>query len=46
MIFFKACVRCEGDIHVKDDQYLNCLECGAVTEVPTRIDIKALAEIA
>jgi hypothetical protein len=49
MIVFKACVRCQGDVHVKDDnygQYLNCIQCGATTEVPSRIDVLSLPDIA
>jgi hypothetical protein len=49
MIVFKGCVRCQGDVHVKDDQYgkyLDCLQCGAVTEVPVQIENPAIAEIA
>ncbi len=49
MIVFKSCIRCEGDIHVKSDQYgkyLDCLQCGAVTEVPLRIDVTAFPDIA
>ncbi len=49
MIVFKTCVRCMGDVHVKSDQfgeYLDCLHCGATTDVPARIEFGALAEIA
>lgn len=49
MIVFKSCVRCQGDIHVKEDQhgqYLDCLQCGAVTDVPTRVIIAAESQIA
>lgn len=49
MIVFKACVRCQGDIHVKDDQYgkyLDCIQCGATTEVPARVKLEPLSEIA
>ncbi len=49
MIVFKSCIRCQGDVHVKDDQYdqdLDCLQCGAVTDVPDRIDVTSLPEIA
>jgi hypothetical protein len=49
MIVFKSCVRCQGDVHVKSDQhgeYLDCLQCGATTDVPNRIDFGVCAEIA
>ncbi|MBI4202687.1 MAG: YheV family putative metal-binding protein [Chloroflexi bacterium] len=31
MIYFKACPRCQGDMHVVNDlygRYLECLQCG------------------
>ncbi len=49
MIVFKSCVRCRGDVHVKDDQYgkyLDCLQCGATTEIAEHIDVTTLPEIA
>ena len=49
MIVFKSCIRCQGDVHIKDDQYgkyLDCLQCGATTEVPSRIDVTKLYDIA
>ncbi|MDA1280278.1 MAG: hypothetical protein O3B95_09625 [Chloroflexi bacterium] len=52
MIVYKSCIRCNGDIHLKEDQYgqfLYCLQCGATTDVPRRIDVvgaEALANIA
>jgi hypothetical protein len=45
MIVFRSCIRCQGDVHLKADhygQYLDCLHCGAVTEVPDRIDLTSL----
>jgi hypothetical protein len=44
MIVFKSCVRCQGDIHVKSDQHgesIDCLQYGATTNVPNRIDLWA-----
>jgi hypothetical protein len=49
MIVFKACIRCQGDVHIRDDhfgQYLSCIQCGASTEVPDRIDVLSLPDIA
>jgi predicted RNA-binding Zn-ribbon protein involved in translation (DUF1610 family) len=53
MIVFKACTRCQGDVHVKDDQhgtYFDCIQCGATTEVVSArdvpIDLTSLHEIA
>ena len=49
MIVFKSCVRCQGDVHVKSDhygEYLDCLQCGTTTEVPSRIEFGSQAEIA
>lgn len=49
MIVFKSCVRCQADVHVKSDQhgeYLDCLQCGATTDIPNRIDFGVRAEIA
>jgi len=49
MIVFKSCIRCQGDVHLKVDQYgqyLNCLQCGSTTEVPERIDVTSLPDIA
>ncbi len=52
MIIYKSCIRCNGDVHVKEDQYgqfLDCLQCGAITDVPSRIDVtraERMAEIA
>ena len=42
MIIYKACIRCNGDVHLKDDQFgqfLDCLQCGATFDVPKRIDV-------
>jgi hypothetical protein len=49
MIVFKSCVRCQGDVHVKSDnfgEYLDCLQCGATTDVPSRIELSRAAGIA
>jgi hypothetical protein len=49
MIVFKSCVRCEGDVHVKSDnygEYLDCLQCGATTEVPDRIEFGSATIVA
>jgi DNA-directed RNA polymerase subunit RPC12/RpoP len=49
MIVLKSCIRCQGDVHLKVDQYgeyLNCLQCGSTTEVPGRIDVSPLPDIA
>jgi len=49
MIVFKSCVHCQGDAHAKSDQYreyLDCLQCGAMTNVPNRIDFGVRTEIA
>ena len=49
MIVLKSCIRCEGDVHLKVDQYgeyLNCLRGGSTTEVPARIDVRSLPDIA
>ena len=49
MIVFKSCVRFQGDVHVKSDrhgEYLDCLQCGATTDIPNRIDFGVRAEIA
>ena len=46
MIVLKSCIRCQGDVHLKSDhygQYLDCLQCGAVTDVPDRIDLASLS---
>ncbi len=49
MIIFKACVRCHGDIHLKEDEhgkFLDCLQCGAIRNVPRSIEIASLPDIA
>ena len=49
MIVYKSSIRCKGDVHLKVDQYgqyLNCLQCGSTTEVPARIDVTSLPDIA
>ena len=49
MIIFKACVRCAGDVHVRDDQYgqfLECLQCGATTDVTAEREVESLPDIA
>ena len=49
MIIFKGCARCQGDVHLKEDehgQFLDCLQCGAITYVPTEIDLISLPDIA
>lgn len=36
MIFFKACPRCHGDLHINQDmygQYKECLQCGYMVDV-------------
>ncbi len=49
MIVFKSCVRCQGDVHVREDQYgqyLDCLQCGATTDAPVSVDIALPAAMA
>ena len=49
MIIFKACVRCQGDIHLKEDEhgkFFDCLQCGATTDLPRSIDLASLPDIA
>ena len=49
MIVFKSCIRCHGDVNINNDhygQFLSCLQCGAVTDVPERIDVTSLPDIA
>ena len=49
MIIFKSCVRCHGDVYVRDDQhgqFLECLQCGATTDVPVQSEVESLPEIA
>lgn len=36
MVYFKACPRCHGDMHVSQDIYGNyreCLQCGYIVEI-------------
>lgn len=38
MVMFKACPRCNGDMHVNRDvygEYRECLMCGFMADVPT-----------
>jgi DNA-directed RNA polymerase subunit RPC12/RpoP len=46
MTVLKSCIRCEGDVHLKVDQYLNCLQCGSTTEVLGRIDVRSFPDTA
>jgi hypothetical protein len=49
MIVLNSCIRCHGDVHLKNDhygQFLSCLQCGAVTDVPERIEIASFPDIA
>ena len=37
MIYFKACPKCRGDMHIANDmygRYLECLQCGFEKDVP------------
>ena len=36
MLFFKACLRCKGDVHRDRDmygEYLKCLQCGHMVDL-------------
>ena len=49
MIVLKGCVRCKGDVHLRDDQhgkYLSCVQCGATVEARAATDSALIAEIA
>ena len=37
MVGFKACTRCKGDINLRADmygQYMECLQCGFIIDIP------------
>ncbi len=45
MVMFKACPRCEGDMHVNSDmygEYRECLMCGFMSDIqkPSMLGIK------
>ena len=46
MIYFKACQRCGGDMHLSGDyygDYQQCLQCGHLVEVKdARLTVKGL----
>ena len=40
MIYFKSCIRCKGDLHIKGDFYgsfVQCLQCGWLRDLPDNI---------
>ena len=37
MIYFKSCIKCKGDLHIKGDFYgtfVQCLQCGWLRDLP------------
>ena len=46
MVNFRACPRCKGDVHVKQDvygKYRECLQCGYMVDLLPRHNIRDLA---
>lgn len=49
MVYFKACPRCRGDMHINRDMYgayRECLQCGYMVDVETPGSLTKLAELA
>lgn len=47
MIYFRACRRCTGDIHMSRDTfgaYFKCLQCGFSRDIPTPQERAEIAE--
>ena len=41
MVYYRACPRCQGDMHVKQDiygEYKECLQCGYMLDIPKKFD--------
>ena len=49
MIYFKACQRCGGDMHLSGDyygDYRQCLQCGHLEEIKdARLKVKVLRKV-
>ena len=40
MIYYRACPRCHGDMHIKQDmygEYKECLQCGYMLDIPKKL---------